>query len=70
MLPVWSYLMAGGELKVYGTFLNDSNDEKEAARAYDNAARHHFGQYANRNFPADRRCNPAGCGTSEQQKIT
>ncbi len=35
------------------TYLGSFDSEKKAAKAYDKAAKHHFGQYANLNFPDD-----------------
>ena len=36
-----------------GVFLGQYADPAEAARAYDAAARHHFGEFARLNFPEE-----------------
>ena len=44
----WRALIGVGGKSIY---LGIFNSEEEAARAYDEAARHHFGEFANLNFP-------------------
>lgn len=44
------------QIKVAGTakYLGSFNDEAAAARAYDEAARHYFGEHAYTNFPTKK----------------